>query len=120
MEKATESQALHNFASHMVCAAHCGHDHRTKDYPSFCRLCQPEVAGHKQKSAKFTANCQFYVCSTCNTVGHSARACKAPELQQRLVRGDSEREPEKGHIQSDAPMTTDGPGDSHADDDDEE
>ena len=93
----------------MVCV-HCGHDHRTEDCPNFCKLC--EVVGHRQKSA----NCQFHVCSKCNTVGHSARACKAPQLQQRMVRG--EREPEKDHIQSDAPMATD--GDRHADDDDEE
>ena len=93
----------------MVCA-HCGRDHRARDCPNFCKLCQ--VVGHRQK----TANCQFHVCSKCNTVGHSARACKAPQLQQRMVRG--EREPEKDHIQSDAPMATG--GDKHADDDDDE
>ena len=94
----------------MVCA-HCGHDrHRTEDCPNFCKLCQ--VVGHRTKRA----NCQFHVCSKCNTVGHSARACKAPQLQQQMVRG--EREPEKDHIQSDAPMATG--GDKHADDDDDE
>ncbi len=93
----------------MVCA-HCGHDHRTKDCPNFCKLCH--VAGHKQKSA----NCQFHVCSKCKTVGHSARACKAPQLQRRMVRG--ERELENDHSQSDAPMATD--DDKHADDGDDE
>ena len=93
----------------MVCA-HCGHDHRTEDCPNFCKLCQ--VVGHRQKRA----DCQFHVCSKCNIIGHSARACKAPQLQQRLVRG--EREPEKDRIQSDEPMATE--GDRHADDDDEE
>ena len=52
----------------------------------------------------------------CNTVGHSARACKAPQLQQRMVRG--EREPENDHSQSDAPMAAD--GDRHADNGDDE
>ena len=93
----------------MVCA-HCGHDHLTKNCTNFCKLC--EVVGHRQKSA----NCQFHVCSKCNTVGHSARACKAPQLQQRMVRG--EREPENDLSQSDAPMATD--SDRHADDDDDE
>ena len=93
----------------MVCA-HCGHDHRTEHCPNFCKLCQ--VVGHRQKRA----DCQFHVCSKCNTVGHSARACKAPQLQQRMVRG--EREPENDHSQSDAPMAAD--GDRHADDGDDE
>jgi hypothetical protein len=90
----------------MVCA-HCGHDHHTRHCPNFCKLC--DVVGYGQKSA----NCLFPVCKKCNTVGHSARACKAPQLQQRLVRG--ERELENDHSQSDAPMATD--GDKHADDD---
>ncbi len=93
----------------MVCA-HCGHYHRTGNSPNFCKLCQ--VVGHRQK----TANCQFHVCSKCNTVGHSARACKAPQLQQQMVRG--EREPEHEHSESGAPMATD--GDMHADEDDDE
>ena len=93
----------------MVCA-HCGHDHCARHCPNFCKLC--EVVGHRQKSP----NCQFHVCNKCNTVGHSARACKAPKLQQRMVRG--EREPENDHSQSDAPMATD--GDKHADEDDDE
>ena len=56
------------------------------------------------------------MCSKCNTVGHQARSCKAPDLQQRMVR--DEREPENDHSQSDAPMATD--GDRHADDGDDE
>ena len=93
----------------MVCA-HCGHDHRTQHCPNFCKLCQ--VVGHRQKRA----NCQFHVCSKCNTVGHPARSCKAPDLQQRMVR--DEREPENDHSKSDAPMATD--GDRYADDGDDE
>ena len=50
------------------------------------------------------------MCSKCNTIGHSARACKAPQLQQRTLRG--ERELENEHSQSDAPMAAD--GDRHA------
>ncbi len=71
-----------------------------------------EVVGHGRKSA----NCQFHVCKKYNTVGHSARACKANQLQQQMVRG--ERELENNHCQSDAAMATD--GDRHADDGDDE
>ena len=93
----------------MVCA-HCGSEsHRTgsSDCPNYCTLCK--VTGHRQKRAE----CPFRECSKCKGIGHSARACKAPQLQQRMVRG--ERVPENDHIQSDAPMATD--GDRHADDD---
>ncbi len=68
------ARACNRYPLPMVCA-HCGHDHRTSDCPNFCKLC--EVVGHRQKSA----NCQFHVGKKCNTVGHSARACKAPKLQ---------------------------------------
>ena len=72
----------------MVCA-HCGSEsHRTGsgNCPNYCTLCK--VVGHRQKSA----DCQFHVCSKCNTIGHSARAWKAPQLQQRTLRGERELE----------------------------
>ena len=96
----------------MVCA-HCGSDsHRTgsSNCPNYCTLCN--VAGHRQKRSE----CAFRQCSKCKGVGHSARACKATQLQQQMVRG--EREPESDHSQTDAPMATG--GDKHADDDDDE
>ena len=95
----------------MVCA-HCGSEsHRTGsgNCPNYCTLCK--VAGHRQKRSE----CAFAQCSKCKGIGHAARACKAPQLQQRMVRG--EREAENHHSQSDAPMVVD--GDGHAEDGDD-